>query len=427
MTGARSILLCLCLLFGSGAVLGQTLSSSDGEMNFPTVGLPSTLLAVPIQDTTMVPLRTGLESGTSPLFVLTSSPGKEYRISFALNTANDCGEIDASFENQALYWIEGDARLDPNAAQTIACDASGQASFRLGVTVTLPSGWTSSWGMLDVGCTAVEPAAGETLKAGASVGISYVLGVPLDLDGSLTKLAPGTTYTLQPEFGAEALSPLRSGRERGSPSRFVLRAIGREQVKIDWLLPTSLRSESGGRIPCSFSHDAGRLDETGDRFDPNVADTFTVGGCGTLTLDLGLTLTVPTDAAPGVYRASVTGNAVYIGNLSRPQILETTEGVLFFTVEVAAEEIPDGYALMQNYPNPFNASTMITYGLPRPQEASVSVYDLLGRNVAELASGHQSAGWHRVEWDAGAMPSGVYFIELRTPSTAMSRKLLLVR
>jgi hypothetical protein len=273
----------------------------------------------------------------------------------------------------------------------------------------------------------VDPAAGETLNAGVVVGIRSVLGVPYDRDGSLADLVRGTTYLLQPEFGAGALSPLRSGEERGSPSRFVLRMIGRERVKIDWLLPTFLQNDSGGRIPCSFSHDAGRLDETGERFDPNVADTFTVGGCGTLALDLGLTVTVPGDAAPGVYHAAVAGSAVYIGNLSRPQILKRAEEVLFFTVEVGGEEIPEEHLLMQNYPNPFNAGTTITYALPRPEEASVSVHDLLGRKVAELSSGPQRAGWHRVMWDAAAMPSGVYLFELRTASAVAAKRMLLVR
>jgi hypothetical protein len=63
-------------------------------------------------------------------------------------------------------------------------------------------------------------------------------------------------------------------------------------------------------------------------------------------------------------------------------------------------------------PNPFNSRLLIDYGLDIAGEASISIYDLFGREVARLASGRQTPGRYRVTWDAAGMPSGVYLVRL---------------
>jgi ligand-binding sensor domain-containing protein len=91
--------------------------------------------------------------------------------------------------------------------------------------------------------------------------------------------------------------------------------------------------------------------------------------------------------------------------------------------------VPTAYRLAQNYPNPFNPSTVVEYAVPAgpPSEVRVSVYDLLGREVATLASGTSAPGVHRVRWDAGALPGGVYFVRMSTRAGAETRKMLLLR
>lgn len=74
-----------------------------------------------------------------------------------------------------------------------------------------------------------------------------------------------------------------------------------------------------------------------------------------------------------------------------------------------AEQAPDEFALRQNYPNPFNPSTQINFDLPVAGAVSLTIYDVLGRRVAELASEYREAGSHSVTWNAGAqLASGVY-------------------
>lgn len=77
------------------------------------------------------------------------------------------------------------------------------------------------------------------------------------------------------------------------------------------------------------------------------------------------------------------------------------------------------FKLHQNYPNPFNPTTTIRYKLLRSSFVILKVYDLLGREVEKLVSGHRPAGEHQVNWNAKGLPSGIYFYRLQVgdPST----------
>jgi len=63
-------------------------------------------------------------------------------------------------------------------------------------------------------------------------------------------------------------------------------------------------------------------------------------------------------------------------------------------------------------PNPVTGRAAIDYELAAPGPASVTVSDAGGRTVAELASGCRPAGRHSVQWDAAALPAGVYYCTL---------------
>ncbi|QKJ99906.1 MAG: T9SS type A sorting domain-containing protein [Ignavibacteriota bacterium] len=78
-------------------------------------------------------------------------------------------------------------------------------------------------------------------------------------------------------------------------------------------------------------------------------------------------------------------------------------------VEVTA---PVEFSLAQNFPNPFNPSTKITFGLAIDSKVKLSVYNLLGEQVAELLNSNFTAGTHNVSFDASNLNSGVYFYRL---------------
>ncbi len=75
-------------------------------------------------------------------------------------------------------------------------------------------------------------------------------------------------------------------------------------------------------------------------------------------------------------------------------------------------EILSGFTLEANYPNPFNPTTTIRYGLPQQASVRLGVYDVQGRLVAVLVEAEQAMGWHEVTFEAGALPSGIYFYRL---------------
>jgi hypothetical protein len=79
---------------------------------------------------------------------------------------------------------------------------------------------------------------------------------------------------------------------------------------------------------------------------------------------------------------------------------------------------PNNFILHAAYPNPFNPVTTIFYDVPVRGIVRVDVYNVLGQKTAELVNGIARAGRHSVSWDAGELPSGIYFVRMsaRTPS-----------
>ncbi len=71
--------------------------------------------------------------------------------------------------------------------------------------------------------------------------------------------------------------------------------------------------------------------------------------------------------------------------------------------------LPNQMEMQQNYPNPFNPSTTISFSLPLNSFVSLKIYDILGREVANLVSEQMAGGNHSVVWDASKFSGGTYF------------------
>ncbi|MCX6133774.1 MAG: T9SS type A sorting domain-containing protein [Ignavibacteriales bacterium] len=89
--------------------------------------------------------------------------------------------------------------------------------------------------------------------------------------------------------------------------------------------------------------------------------------------------------------------------------------------------VPTAFSLSQNYPNPFNPSTTIRFSLVQQSPVRLSVYDVLGRQVATLIDQRMDMGSYSVEWNAGNHPSGLYLYELRAGNSAQTRKMVLTK
>ena len=88
---------------------------------------------------------------------------------------------------------------------------------------------------------------------------------------------------------------------------------------------------------------------------------------------------------------------------------------------------PRSFGLAQNYPNPFNPSTTITFELPEATFVTLTIYNLLGQEVARPVSVPLEAGKHAVRFDATGLPSGVYVYRIMAGKFTQMRKMLLLR
>jgi hypothetical protein len=96
-------------------------------------------------------------------------------------------------------------------------------------------------------------------------------------------------------------------------------------------------------------------------------------------------------------------------------------------VSQSPESIPMQFTLHQNYPNPFNPSTKISYTLSVKGMARLSVYDILGKEVAVLFNEVQNAGQHEITFNAEHLSSGVYFCKLMSSGFVMTQKMILMK
>ncbi|MCP9292155.1 MULTISPECIES: T9SS type A sorting domain-containing protein [Gracilimonas] len=103
------------------------------------------------------------------------------------------------------------------------------------------------------------------------------------------------------------------------------------------------------------------------------------------------------------------------------------DGVVTDTEEPVAE-VPNAVSLNQNYPNPFNPTTQISFTLPKAQQVTLKVYDMLGREVATLANREMfSSGMNTLNFNASNLSSGLYIYRLTSGNVAITRKMTLIK
>jgi hypothetical protein len=88
---------------------------------------------------------------------------------------------------------------------------------------------------------------------------------------------------------------------------------------------------------------------------------------------------------------------------------------------------PERFALNAAYPNPFNPMTTFSWTLNESTDMTIRVVDIAGREVALLANQRAEAGSYSMTWNASALSSGIYFIQLSTPSQSEIQKVMLVK
>jgi hypothetical protein len=102
-----------------------------------------------------------------------------------------------------------------------------------------------------------------------------------------------------------------------------------------------------------------------------------------------------------------------------------------------SNEVPETFSLSQNYPNPFNPTTKIKFSIPNITPpliqggqgglTTLTIFDILGREVATLVNEKLSPGTYEVEFDGSNYSSGVYFYKLITTEFSETRKMVLIK
>ena len=111
-----------------------------------------------------------------------------------------------------------------------------------------------------------------------------------------------------------------------------------------------------------------------------------------------------------------------IGSSGAEQVLATASAMPTFDAATVTE-----YALHQNYPNPFNPTTAIRFDLVESQFVTLTVFNVMGQEVATLVNGTMNAGAHVVSFDAANLPSGVYIYKIEAGAFAATKKMLLMK
>ncbi|MEO8209057.1 MAG: T9SS type A sorting domain-containing protein [bacterium] len=93
--------------------------------------------------------------------------------------------------------------------------------------------------------------------------------------------------------------------------------------------------------------------------------------------------------------------------------------------------VPSTYNLSQNYPNPFNPTTKVDYDLPYDGQVSIKLFDISGREVANLVNEVKTAGYYTIQFNASNLASGLYFYRITAQGSSnnfvQTKKMVLVK
>ena len=241
----------------------------------------------------------------------------------------------------------------------------------------------------------------------------------------IQSITPGTSFTFQSEDATTIGTVFTDNNNLGfNGDAFTNFDADNSAVEF-----TYMPGFGGGDRMLMFRYALGNTDRTGSLVVNGSASSLTMHGTNewtnyvydsvSVTLNTGYNNTI---------RFAATGND--FGNLDEITIvsraitgIESVDGI---------NNIPTEFQLYQNYPNPFNPSTQISYALPSAARINIKVYDLLGREIAELVNGYKEAGYYTTIFDASNLSSGIYFYSITARSEGNvlfteSKKMIVVK
>ncbi len=145
---------------------------------------------------------------------------------------------------------------------------------------------------------------------------------------------------------------------------------------------------------------------------------------GTLWQEQNLGFTI----IPSVYSLKIANDYIFAGTSNYVWRRFLTEIVYIENISI---ESPSEFMLGQNYPNPFNSVTSLKFKIPAVGQSSrtvtIKIFDLLGREIKTLVNEKLNPGTYEVRFDAGNMPSGIYFYRMESEKFSDTKNLILLK
>lgn len=107
----------------------------------------------------------------------------------------------------------------------------------------------------------------------------------------------------------------------------------------------------------------------------------------------------------------------------------TNGGGTGYTIGISqiSAEVPKKFELYQNYPNPFNPNTKIKFSIPGAGFVELKIYNVIGKEVAQLVSSDLRHGVYEADFDAANLSSGIYFCKLTYSGISYTKKMILIK
>jgi hypothetical protein len=277
--------------------------------------------------------------------------------------------------------------------------------------------------------------AGYTMSFAAGIRDMYI--VKLNSSGTLqwSRTVGGTNYDqaysiIQTTDGGYAVAGYTMSFGAGNADMYIVKLDAGGTLQWSWTVGGTndefgysiIQTTGGGYAVAGFTYSFGmgnddmfivKLDASGNTCS-NMTSPSSITGSGG-TLGSPTTIIFPqTFSDSTVSSSSGTG-----GTLTT---ICTTIGI-----QPISNEIPSSFELSQNYPNPFNPTTKFKFQIVKLSDTKVTVYDVLGKEVAILVNQQLKPGTYEVEWIATNYPSGVYFYNLSAGDFTETKKMVLIK
>ncbi len=136
-------------------------------------------------------------------------------------------------------------------------------------------------------------------------------------------------------------------------------------------------------------------------------------------------------ATPQVWDLDFILTATWGGAVGTIDLTKTSSTTTFLDVE-SESNLRKTFSLKQNYPNPFNPNTKIYYSLPNEGYVSITIYDVLGKEINQLISQVKPQGSHSIEWNGtdnfrNPVSAGIYLYQMQTGDFIQTKKMVLMR